>query len=251
MSSDKPWLDLRSGAFIGTISLCDCCRGTPPVDYSAASANCGLVLPIEETGSMTVRHNEQRTRTLILRSAFEIVCIYGFAGVTLGNLARHIGMSKSGLFAHFKSIEQLHRELIDHIGDVFRLEVVSPALDAPEGLPRLEATVSNWLIWASRPTTLGGSPLLAGFFEFDDREGSIRDSLLKQAVGWCTYLRQLADHAVALGDFRKDLDCEQFVFELCGIYFSFHVSERFMRHPGSRAFATVAVNELVNRARRR
>jgi len=205
----------------------------------------------EETGSMTVRHNEQRTRTLILRSAFEIVCIYGFAGVTLGNLARHIGMSKSGLFAHFKSIEQLHRELIDHIGDVFRLEVVSPALDAPEGLPRLEATVSNWLIWASRPTTLGGSPLLAGFFEFDDREGSIRDSLLKQAVGWCTYLRQLADHAVALGDFRKDLDCEQFVFELCGIYFSFHVSERFMRHPGSRAFATVAVNELVNRARRR
>ena len=200
---------------------------------------------------MTVRHNEQRTRSLILRAAFEIVCIYGFAGVTLGNIARQIGMSKNGLFAHFKSIEQLHRELIDHIGDVFGSEVVYPTLNLPDGLPRLEATISNWLTWASRPTALGGVPLLAGFFEFDDREGSVRDALLKQGTEWCTHLRRLATRAVAMGDFREDLDTEQVVFELCGIYFSFHVSERFMRHSGSRAFVTVAVDELVNRARRR
>jgi len=199
---------------------------------------------------MTVKHNEQRTRSLILQAAFEIVCIYGFAGVTLGNLAKHIGMSKSGLFAHFKSIEQLHLELIKHIGNVFRSEVVAPAHDVAEGLPRLEATISNWLIWASRPTELGGAPLLASFFEFDDREGSVRDSLLEEGIGWCTHLRQLAIQAVAMGDFRQDLDAEQFVFELCGIYFSFHVSERFMRNSGSHGFATVAVKGLVDRARR-
>jgi AcrR family transcriptional regulator len=200
---------------------------------------------------MTVKHNEQRTRSLILQAAFQIVCIYGFAGVTLGNLAKRIGMSKSGLFAHFRSIEQLHRELIEHIGIVFRSEVVSPASDVAEGLPRLEATISNWLTWASRPASLGGAPLLAGFFEFDDREGSVRDSLLQEGIGWCTHLRDLVTQAVAMGDFRQDLDAKQFVFELCGIYFSFHVSERFMRDTGSRGFATAAVKELVNRARQR
>ena len=200
---------------------------------------------------MTLKHNEQRTRSLILQAAFEIVCIYGFAGVTLGNLARHIGMSKSGLFAHFKSIEHLHRELIKHIGNVFRSEVVSPAQGVAEGLPRLEATISNWLTWASRPTALGGAPLLAGFFEFDDREGSVRDALFEEGIAWCTHLRQLVTQAVVMGDFRQDLDSEQFVFELCGIYFSFHVSERFMRDAGSRGFATVAVRELIYRARRR
>ena len=200
---------------------------------------------------MTLKHNEQRTRSLILQAAFEIVCIYGFAGVTLGNLARHIGMSKSGLFAHFKSIEHLHRELIKHIGNVFRSEVVSPAQGVAEGLPRLEATISNWLTWASRPTALGGAPLLAGYFEFDDSEGSVRDALLEEGIAWCTHLRQLVTQAVVMGDFRHDLDSEQFVFELCGIYFSFHVSERFMRDAGSRGFATVAVRELIHRARRR
>jgi AcrR family transcriptional regulator len=200
---------------------------------------------------MTVRRNEQRTRSLILQAAFEIVCIYGFSGVTLGSLAKHVGMSKSGLFAHFRSIEQLHRELIKHIGSVFRLEVVSPALNVAEGLPRLEATIANWLTWASRPTALGGAPLLAGFFEFDDREGSVRDSLLEEGIRWCTHLRQLVTQAIAMDDFRQDLDAEQFVFELCGIYFSFHVSERFMRDSGSRGFATLAVEELINRARRR
>jgi len=131
------------------------------------------------------------------------------------------------------------------------LEVVCPALDVAEGLPRLEATISNWLTWASRPTALGGAPLLAGFFEFDDREGSVRDSLFEVGIGWCTHLRQLVTQAVAMGDFRQDLKSEQFVFELCGIYFSFHVSERFMRDSGARGFAIVAVEELVNRARRR
>jgi AcrR family transcriptional regulator len=200
---------------------------------------------------MTVKHNGHRTRSLILQAAFEIVCTHGFAGVTFGNLARRIGMSKSGLFAHFKSIEQLHRELIEHIGNVFRSEVVFPALDVAQGLPRLEATISNWLTWAARPTALGGAPLLAGFFEFDDREGSVRDSLFEEGIGWCTHLRQLVIQAVAMGDFRQDLESEQFVFELCGIYFSFHVSERFMRDSGARGFAIVAVEELVNRARRR
>src|ERR1700677_2593152 len=100
---------------------------------------------------MRERHTEQGTRSLILNAAFEIVCTYGFAGVTLGNLARQIGMSKSGLFAHFKSIEQVHLALIDHMTSVFHSEIVVPAIEVAEGLPRLEATISNWIAWASRP----------------------------------------------------------------------------------------------------
>jgi AcrR family transcriptional regulator len=197
---------------------------------------------------MNTQRLTQGTRSLILQAAFEIVGVYGFAGVTLGHLARKVGMSKSGLFAHFKSIEQVHLALITYAVDVFRSDVILPALEADEGLPRLEATMSKWLEWTARPGTFGGSPLIAGFFEFDDREGAVRDSLLEQEVAWRDHLRQLVAATVATGAFRQDLNSEQFVSELCGIYYSFHVSARFLRSPESRTTALLAVDGLLNRA---
>jgi AcrR family transcriptional regulator len=97
---------------------------------------------------MNARRIPEGTRSLIHQAASEIVCVYGFAGVTLGNLARRGGMSKSGLFAHFKSIEQVHLALIEYAINDFRSIVVSPPLDVTHGLPRLQVTIANWLDWA-------------------------------------------------------------------------------------------------------
>ncbi len=114
--------------------------------------------------------------------------------------------------------------------------------------PGWEATMSKWLEWTARPGTFGGSPLIAGFFEFDDREGAVRDSLLEQEIAWRDHLCQLVAATVAAGEFRRDLNCDHFVSELCGIYYSFHVSARFLRSPESRATALLAVDGLLNRA---
>ncbi len=198
---------------------------------------------------MTAQRFTQGTRSLILQAAFEIVCVYGFAGVTLGHLARKVGMSKSGLFAHFKSIEQIHLALIAYAGGIFRSDVILPALESDAGLPRLGGTMWKWLGWTARPGTFGGSPLIAGFFEFDDREGAVRDSLLEQEVAWRDHLRQLVVSTVETGAFRQDLNSEQFVMELSGICYSFHVSARFLRSPESQATALLAVDGLLNRAK--
>lgn len=197
---------------------------------------------------MNARRLPQGTRSLILQSALEIVCIYGFAGVTLGNLARKVGMSKSGLFAHFKSIEQVHLDLICYAVDEFRSRVIAPALEVVDGLPRLQRTVEDWLDWACRPGTLGGSPLIAGFFEFDDREGAVRDSLLEQELAWRAYLGELVEAAIKNGTFRQDLDRDQFVSELSGIYYNFHVVTRFLRMPDGQAAARDMIEALLQRA---
>lgn len=198
---------------------------------------------------MNAQRFPQGTRSTILQAAFEIVCVYGFAGVTLGNLARKVGMSKSGLFAHFRSIEQVHLDLILYVTDVFRTEVIMPGLEAPEGLPRLETTISKWLDWAARPGLFGGSPLTAAIFEFDDKAGAVRDSLLEHELAWRGHLRQLVAATVAKGMFRQGFNSEQFVSELCGLYYSYHVSERFLRSPNSKAIALSAVGALLDRSR--
>jgi AcrR family transcriptional regulator len=197
---------------------------------------------------MNARRVGEGTRTLILRAAFEIVCVYGFAGLTLGNLARTVGMSKSGLFAHFKSIEQVHLASIIYMADAFRSEVVLPAIKAVDGLPRLKVTIARWLDWALRPGASGGCPFVAGVFEFDDREGSVRDSLLAREATWRAHLNQLVVATIKTGVFRGDLDSERFVSEICGIYYGFHVSARFLRSPSSRSIAQLAVDALLKRS---
>src|SRR5271167_3064895 len=99
---------------------------------------------------MTARSVGPERRALILQAALRIVRTYGFGGLTLGNLAREVGMSKSGLFAHFKSIEQVHLASVTYMADVFRSEVILPALEEAEGLPQLEATIARWLDWADQ-----------------------------------------------------------------------------------------------------
>lgn len=173
----------------------------------------------------------------------------GLGGVSIGGLAEQVGMSKSGLFAHFRSKDEVQIALLERSAELGALHVITPALAAPEGLPRLEALVRQWLGWAPRAGLPGGCPVAAALFELDDAEGPVRDKVAALEAEWRGLLLQLVGRAVELGHLRGDLDAEQFVWELSGIYLSHHVSVRFNRRPDADERAARAVQGLIDRSR--
>ncbi len=172
----------------------------------------------------------------------------GLSGVTLGVLADQVGMSKSGLFAHFRSKEEVQTGLLEYMLAVGRRSFVDPAMQAPVGLPRLQALVQGWLGWAQRAGLPGGCPVAAGLFEFDDIEGPVRDKILAMEREWRAFLTNLVQEAIAARHLRSDLDVEQFVWELCGIYLSHHAAHRFLRSAEADKRAHAAFSALVARS---
>src|SRR5277367_3608279 len=151
------------------------------------------------------------TRERILRQGLALMSQSGVAGVTLGVLAEQVGMSKSGLFAHFRSKEDVQIELLTHMAEFAQGHVVAPSMAAAEGLPRLKALVRNWFGWAQRAGLPGGCPVAAGFFEYDDIESPVRDKIFEMEGQWRGLLTELVRRAVALQHLREDLDVNQFV----------------------------------------
>ena len=188
------------------------------------------------------------TRDKILHHGLNLLSEVGLTGITLGILANDVGMSKSGLFAHFHSKEQVQIALLDHMAQVAGKHVVLPALQAEEGLPRLTALVANWLGWTTRAGLRGGCPVAAAMFELDDVAGDVRAKVIEMEARWRNLLKQLAHQAVERGHLRSDLDLDQFVWELCGIYLSHHASRRFLRDRNSDARAQTAFAALLQRA---
>jgi AcrR family transcriptional regulator len=188
------------------------------------------------------------TRERILRQGLALMSQSGLSGVTLGVLAEQVGMSKSGLFAHFRSKEDVQIELLRHMAQLAQAHVVRPALSVGEGLPRLKALAHNWFGWAQRAGLPGGCPVAAGLFEFDDIEGAVRNQILAMESEWRDLLRLLVRQAVEQGHFRSDLDVDQFVWELCGIYLSHHASHRFLRAADADIRAQTAFQALLDRA---
>jgi AcrR family transcriptional regulator len=188
------------------------------------------------------------TRERILEEGLALMSQSGLGGVTLGVLAGQTGMSKSGLFAHFRSKEDVQVQLLEHMARLANGRVVEPAMKAAEGLPRLRALVRNWFGWAERAGLPGGCPVAAGLFEFDDVESPVRDKILELESHWRGLLTGLVARAVSLGHLRRDLDKSQFVWELCGIYLSHHAAYRFLRAADAGRRANIAFESLVRRS---
>lgn len=188
------------------------------------------------------------TRERLLATGLDAVSVDGLGGLTLGRLAAASGMSKSGLFAHFSSKGRLQIELLDQSARLANQVVVAPAMAGPEGLARLKALVERWLGWTARAGLRGGCPIAAALFEMDDLTGEVREHVAALEGRWRALLADLTRQAVALGHLRKDLDVDQFVFELCGLYLSHHASSRFLRDPAALARAQTAFAALIERA---
>jgi AcrR family transcriptional regulator len=183
-----------------------------------------------------------------MRQGLALMSQAGLAGVTLGVLAERVGMSKSGLFAHFRSKEDVQIELLTHMAEFATKHILEPSMAVDEGLPRLRALVRNWFGWAQRAGLPGGCPVAAGLFEFDDVEGRVRNKILEMEGVWRGTLTELVQRALALGHLRRDLDVDQFVWELCGIYLGHHAAHRFLRAADADARAQTAFQALIDRA---
>jgi AcrR family transcriptional regulator len=186
------------------------------------------------------------THQRILDRGLEMVSQRGLAGVSLGDLAERAELSKSGLFAHFRSKEDLQLALLRTAEDALRREVILPAMAAAAGLPRLRTLMAHMLGWATRAGLPGGCPLYSAAFELDDAEdGPVRDYLAASHRDWCALLTSMVREAVELGHLRDDLDPAQFAWQINGIYLAHHVSQRLTRDPEADARAQAAFEGLI------
>lgn len=189
------------------------------------------------------------TKERLLRIGLDQMSVNGLSGVTLGQLAAASGLSKSGLFAHFRSKEHLQTELLAEMAQTANRVVVEPAMTVAEGLPRLAAVVDLWCGWSRRAGLRGGCPVAAALFELDDVEGEVRAHAARLEAQWRGQLQQLVLEAKRAGHLSAGTDVEQFVWELCGIYLSHHVSSRFLRAEDADVRARRAFDSLVQRHR--
>ena len=191
----------------------------------------------------------QRTRERILASGLNILSRNGLAGVSLGALAEQAGLSKSGLFAHFRSKDAVQIALLDAAVELGARQIGPAAEAADPGLPRLAAVFRAWCGWAARAGLPGGCPLAAAAFEMDDGGGAIRDHIIAIEAAWRGQLSGYVRDAVSAGHLRADLDVDQFLWELNGLYLAHHVSERFHRSADASRRAHAAFEALIQRSR--
>jgi AcrR family transcriptional regulator len=168
----------------------------------------------------------------------------GFTGLTIGQLAEKTGMSKSGLFAHFKSKEALQLETLQRARERFTDAVVRPALTTPRGVKRVTMLVERWLDWATEGLD-GGCIFVAATAEYDDRPGPMRDAVVQNERDWLELVATVAGTAVSEGDFRADLDTEQFAFTVQGLMLSYHHAKRLLEDPKALAHTRRALDQLI------
>ncbi len=177
-------------------------------------------------------HKGQQTRAAILDAALGLASQMGLEGLSIGALAEVTHMSKSGVFAHFGSREELQISVIREYHARFEEEVFFPAIREARGLPRLRALFERWIRRVSVELD-SGCIYISGAVEFDDRPGPVRDALAAMVLDWHAALGRAIRIAVDEGDLRPDTDPMQMLFELHGLILALHHDARFLRTPGA------------------
>ncbi len=176
-------------------------------------------------------HKGQQTRAAILDAALGLAANMGLEGLSIGALAEVTQMSKSGVFAHFGSREELQISVIREYHARFEEEVFFPAIREARGLPRLRALFERWIRRVSVELD-SGCIYISGAVEFDDRPGPVRDALVAMVRDWQSALERAIRIAVEEGQLRTDTDPMQMLFELHGLILALHHDARFLRNPG-------------------
>lgn len=153
------------------------------------------------------------TRRAILGKAMDLASVHGLEGLTIGSMAEALGMSKSGLFAHFGSKEELQVATVEAAREVFQNQVLKIGLQAPKGLGRLCAVCAAWLDYAEMEVFRGGCFFAAASLEYDSRPGPVRDLVARTLREWVETLARLATEAQILGHLTTAVDPSQLAFE--------------------------------------
>jgi AcrR family transcriptional regulator len=189
-----------------------------------------------------------QTRAAIVDAALAMASLEGLEGLTIGTLADRMQMSKSGVFAHFGSREDLQLAVLKEYVRRFVDEVLRPAVRKPRGLPRLEAILERWVAFLARELTRG-CIMIAGAFEYDDRPGPQRDAMVNIIAGWQAELLRAIRQAVDEGHLRRGVNAPQMAFEIYGLMLAMHQDARLLRSSDSARRARVGLRRLIDDAR--
>jgi AcrR family transcriptional regulator len=187
----------------------------------------------------------QQTKAVIVDAALALAAQIGLEGLSIGAVAEITKMSKSGVFAHFGSREELQISVVREYHARFEQEVFFPALEAPRGLPRLRAMFANWMKRTSAEID-SGCIYISGASEFDDRPGPVRDALVESVSIWQAAVLRAIVQSKSEGHLRADE--RQLAFEIHGLILALHYEARFLQVPGSIGRANVGFDNILARS---
>ncbi|MES3011409.1 MAG: TetR/AcrR family transcriptional regulator [Pseudomonadota bacterium] len=203
-------------------------------------------LPVKTSREGRALQKGQQTKVAIVDAALGLATQIGLEGLSIGALAEVTQMSKSGVFAHFGSREELQISVIREYHRRFEEEVFYPSLQQPRGLPRLRAMVDNWMQRTSVEID-SGCLYISGAVEFDDRPGPVRDALAGSVQTWLAAINRAVVQARDMGDLLPGTDHQQMAFELHGVILALHYEARFLKTPGSVARARTGFDHILAR----
>jgi AcrR family transcriptional regulator len=199
-----------------------------------------------KTASGRALQKGQQTKMAIVEAALNLATQIGLEGLSIGALAEATQMSKSGVFAHFGSREELQISVIHQYFAQFEQAVFNAAMEQPRGLPRVKALFANWMKLVAEEIQ-AGCIFISGAVEFDDRPGPVRDALAASVQTWLAAMNRSIVLAKACGHLRTDVDEEQMAFEIHGLILALHYEARFLHKPGSIARANKGFDNILAR----
>ncbi len=197
-------------------------------------------------GEGRISHKGQQTKAAIIDAALRLATQVGLEGLSIGALAELMHMSKSGVFAHFGSREDLQISVVHEYFHQFEQEVFYPALSVPRGLPRVEALFSNWMKRVAVEIQ-SGCIFISGAVEFDDRPGPVRDALSTSVKTWLAAMHRAVMQAKEEGHLSPGADAQQMAFEIHGLILALHYEARFLNNPGSLERANTGFAHILSR----
>jgi AcrR family transcriptional regulator len=200
----------------------------------------------QSTARQRVMHKGQQTKTAIVDAALGLATQIGLEGLSIGALAEVMQMSKSGVFAHFGSREELQISVIREYHQRFEAEVFEPAMRSPRGLPRLKALFANWMQRTSAEID-SGCLYISGAAEFDDRPGPVRDALASSVKTWLSAVHRAVVKAKEEQHLSADTDASQMSFEIHGLILALHYEARFLKTAKSLHRATHGFEQILLR----
>ena len=203
-------------------------------------------IPRAPVGEGRISHKGQQTKAAIIDAALRLATQVGLEGLSIGALAELMHMSKSGVFAHFGSREDLQISVVHEYFRQFEQEVFYPALAMPRGLPRVEALFSNWMKRVAVEIQ-SGCIFISGAVEFDDRPGPVRDALSTSVKIWLSAMHRAVMQAQQEGHLSPGADAHQMAFEIHGLILALHYEARFLNNPGSVERANTGFAHILSR----
>ena len=188
----------------------------------------------------------QQTKAAIVDAALRMAAQVGLEGLSVGALADVMGMSKSGVFAHFGSRDELQVSVVREYYARFERDVFEPAMQQARGLPRLRALFEHWMRYTSAELD-SGCIFISGAVEFDDRPGPVRDALIATVSAWMEAMERAAAQARQEGHLAADVDERQITFEIHGLILVLHYEARFLHRSGAMQRAVRGFDNILAR----